>query len=439
MAHSWRPWEAAGMQPLSTGDVNKAINLPPALPPTSHARPTDVTLPSISSWLTEPLRDENTAGHHPYEKSRPGLHGTHSSSHITAPQPPRHVLPTSIPISSHAASAAHVPTAYPLAPRQHIPPPMLHHAPPPARSIPPQQTIPTTAPKSTARKRKSEVLEEPYAASSSGVGGGSSSGAYELVNCDHLRDKIEAFIQTTPLRVFLDHTRSTTDEYAHFARLAGPHAGSNTEFCHRVSQFFREREREQLHQPQPQQHQQHQQPQQQQQQPEQHKPRAQAKRPTRVVEALDVSGITLEGEESQSVKVFDTCDKVRRKINRFLADHDDVTASAFCREIAKALPNDRKVQSKQLNDFLAKKGPTAGNTSCVYYTAYVFFEKRRIKDRRPKDQTRLKMEEIYKDEGMNTTELLTHVTVFQGEEPVLDEFGRIHYVQVGEARRPPRR
>jgi hypothetical protein len=318
---------------------------------------------------------------------------------------------------------------------------MLHHAPPPARSIPPQQTIPTTAPKSTARKRKSEVLEESYGASSSsggGVGGGGS-GAYELVNCDHLREKIEALVKPPAgpmsLRAFLDHTRSTTQEYAQFGSLSGPHAGSNTEFCHRASQFFREREREhhqQSQQPQPQ-------PQQQPQQPEQPKPRAQTKRPTRVVEALDVSGITLEGEESQSVKVFDTCDKVRRKINRFLADHDDVTASAFCREIAKALPNDRKVQSKQLNDFLAKKGPTAGNTSCVYYTAYVFFEKRRIKDRRPKDQTRLKMEEIYKDEGMNTTELLTHVTVFQGEEPILDEFGRIHYVQVGEPRRPPRR
>lgn len=46
MAQSWRPWEPAGTQPLSTGDVNKAINLPPALPPTTQ-RPTNVTLPSI--------------------------------------------------------------------------------------------------------------------------------------------------------------------------------------------------------------------------------------------------------------------------------------------------------------------------------------------------------------------------------------------------------
>lgn len=47
MANSWRPWEAAGTQPLSTGDVNKAINLPPPIPPTTSERPTNVTLPSI--------------------------------------------------------------------------------------------------------------------------------------------------------------------------------------------------------------------------------------------------------------------------------------------------------------------------------------------------------------------------------------------------------
>lgn len=287
--------------------------------------------------------------------------------------------------------------------------------------MPPQQTIPTIAPKSTAKKRKSDVLEDLQAGGGAIIGLGA---PVEFVHCDHLRDKIENLINKPhggmPLRYFLELTMSTIDEYTHFARLSGPRAGSETDYCRRVSHFFREREREE-----------HQLLQQQQQLP---KPRAPVKRPARVVEALDVSGITLEGEESQSVKVFDTCDKVRRKINKFLADHDDVTASAFCREIAKALPNDRKVQSKQLNDFLAKKGPTAGNTSCVYYTAYVFFEKRRLKDRRPKDPTRLKMEEIYAD-GMNTTELLTHVTVFQGEEPVLDEYGRIHYVQAGESRR----
>lgn len=204
------------------------------------------------------------------------------------------------------------------------------------------------------------------------------------------------------------------DELAHFMSRRGPQAGWDSPAARRAADYFKSRQASAgPTQPEP-----------------SRAPKTGNKRTTKVVPALDVSGITLDGEADQSVKVFDTCDKVRRKINRFLADHDNVTASAFCREIAKALPNDRKVQSKQLNDFLAKKGPTAGNTSCVYYTAYVFFEKRRIKDRRPKDQTRTKMEEIHPD-GMNTTELLNYVTVFRGEEPVMDEYGRVHYVTPG--------
>lgn len=200
--------------------------------------------------------------------------------------------------------------------------------------------------------------------------------------------------------------------------LHGPQAGSESQVFRKAAEFFKSREPARLPTPpKP--------------QPVQRiGPRQPNKRPARLAPALDVGDVTLDGEEDQSVKVFDTCDRVRRKINKFLTDHDDVTASAFCREIAKALPNDRKVQSKQLNDFLAKKGPTAGNTSCVYYTAYVFFEKRRIKDGKNKDQARLKMEEIHPD-GMNTTELLTHVTVFRGEEPVMDEYGRVHYITAG--------
>ena len=37
--------------------------------------------------------------------------------------------------------------------------------------------------------------------------------------------------------------------------------------------------------------------------------------------------------------------------------------------------------------FMRKKGPAAGNTSMAFYASYVFFEKMRIRDGKPKPST----------------------------------------------------
>jgi len=47
------------------------------------------------------------------------------------------------------------------------------------------------------------------------------------------------------------------------------------------------------------------------------------------------------------------------------------------------------------------KGPDAGNTNPVYYAAYVFFEKERIRTSKAKSEGRKKMESIY-PRGMDT-------------------------------------
>ncbi|ORY14936.1 hypothetical protein BCR34DRAFT_598839 [Clohesyomyces aquaticus] len=58
-----------------------------------------------------------------------------------------------------------------------------------------------------------------------------------------------------------------------------------------------------------------------------------------------------------------------------------------------------KLQSKQLNDFHSKKVPETGNTSAVLYGSYVYFEKMRVKEGKPKSKHREDMERMYKDEG----------------------------------------
>lgn len=104
------------------------------------------------------------------------------------------------------------------------------------------------------------------------------------------------------------------------------------------------------------------------------------------------------------VPVFDTCDTIRRKIRAFLgsAHEPPITQAAFLRAIAKATygPDSTKtIQSGTLSSFMKKKGPLAGNTSTVYYAAYCFFEKLRVKQKKPKSKDREIMEDIWAGEG----------------------------------------
>jgi len=76
----------------------------------------------------------------------------------------------------------------------------------------------------------------------------------------------------------------------------------------------------------------------------------------------DVSNIKLEGENTLSVRIFDSCDEIRKKIRAHLTE-PSVTQAGFLREIAKTYSDGRKIQSKVLNDFLGKRGKYVGNTS----------------------------------------------------------------------------
>ncbi|KAM7182681.1 hypothetical protein V8F33_014108 [Rhypophila sp. PSN 637] len=128
---------------------------------------------------------------------------------------------------------------------------------------------------------------------------------------------------------------------------------------------------------------------------------------------LDVSCI-VDTHPDEPFEVFDTCDTVRRKIRALLANpkYPKITQAALCRAIVKAAygeDSDKTIQSASLGAFLKKKGPLAGNTSAVYYAAYVFFEKLRIKQGKPKSSDREIMEELWWDGGVDTKTVASSV------------------------------
>jgi hypothetical protein len=142
---------------------------------------------------------------------------------------------------------------------------------------------------------------------------------------------------------------------------------------------------------------------------------------------VDLSGIHLDGEETTSVPVFDTCDEVRRKINAYLRG-PGVTQAAFLREAVKTYPDGgKKISSKQLTDFLSKKGPSAGNTSAAFYASYVFFEKLRIKDDKPKSKHRLEMEKRHRGGFDVTYPSHNGYLCKAGERPHEDVYGTVTF------------
>lgn len=110
---------------------------------------------------------------------------------------------------------------------------------------------------------------------------------------------------------------------------------------------------------------------------------------------IDISAVHLAGEELDGVPVYDSCDEVRRRISSHLSK-DGVTQAQFCRDMKAQLHlSDTKMQSNQLTAFRSKKGANQGNTSSVYYAAYVFFEKVRLAQGSAKTKHRLGMEDAW--------------------------------------------
>ena len=130
--------------------------------------------------------------------------------------------------------------------------------------------------------------------------------------------------------------------------------------------------------------------------------RSQPKAKTKVTAALpDISGVHLPGEEEDDVEVYDTCDEVRKKISAHLAQTPGLSQAQFCRDLYAQLraPQCKGIQSKQLTDFRGGRGAITGARSTVFYAAYVYFEKLRVAEGKPKSAHRREMEAIWGPRG----------------------------------------
>lgn len=133
-------------------------------------------------------------------------------------------------------------------------------------------------------------------------------------------------------------------------------------------------------------------------------------------------------DPNEEVPIYDTCDTIRRKIRAMLAK-DGITQAAFLRAIVTAAYGEdskKKIQAGSLYAFMKQNGPLAGNTSSVYYAAYVFFEKLRVKQKKPKSEDREIMEEIHPS-GVDTKVQSGKIAYVGGTNTVLkmDKYGRV--------------
>lgn len=144
---------------------------------------------------------------------------------------------------------------------------------------------------------------------------------------------------------------------------------------------------------------------------------------------LDVSGISLPGEEKGMVGVYETCNSLRTQI-RAILKKPGMTQAAFCRALGKfaAAPDGKAPTAGKLATFLGKKGVMSGNTNSVFYSSYVLLEKMRIRDGKDKSKFRKEMEELHRSEGGVDIEvsadkpLLLHVS----ERAHMDRWGVLH-------------
>ncbi|KAE8385438.1 hypothetical protein BDV23DRAFT_164905 [Aspergillus alliaceus] len=201
-------------------------------------------------------------------------------------------------------------------------------------------------------------------------------------DCNQIRRKIKNLIESKEMKIgeFQRVLDVSARSYSAFLKMSGPMKGSESNTYVHAHRFFRKRELQGIKEP-------------------RKKPVSkQAKLDTE--KKYDVSEIHLPGEEEVEVEVYDTCDVVRKKIRAHLRE-PNVTQASFLREIAKTYPPQmkKKFQNSSLTRFLDLSGPNAGNTNGVFYAAYVFFEKLRIRDGRPKTEFREDMERIWGPEG----------------------------------------
>lgn len=138
---------------------------------------------------------------------------------------------------------------------------------------------------------------------------------------------------------------------------------------------------------------------------------------------------TLDGEEDGNVKIYDTCQDVRTKIDAHLRK-TGMTKAAFARELSKCTGTvGGDVTASQVTEFQRKKGPLSGNSSKAFYAGYVYFEKERLSQGKPKSKKRQEMEKVHGNEGVWTDRPFESTGFWckAGERPYVDKYGHIEF------------
>lgn len=110
----------------------------------------------------------------------------------------------------------------------------------------------------------------------------------------------------------------------------------------------------------------------------------------------------LEGQAAGIVQIYDTCDDIRNEIDAHLRNHS-VTKAAVAREFSKGRPTGiPPIDPTDITKFSRRKGPLAGHSTKLFYAAYVYFERLRIKQGKDTSKKRKGMEEVHGDYGIFT-------------------------------------
>eukprot|EP01112_Ceratiomyxa_fruticulosa_P020530 TRINITY_DN7012_c0_g1_i1.p1 TRINITY_DN7012_c0_g1~~TRINITY_DN7012_c0_g1_i1.p1 ORF type:complete len:206 (-),score=44.25 TRINITY_DN7012_c0_g1_i1:143-703(-) len=94
-------------------------------------------------------------------------------------------------------------------------------------------------------------------------------------------------------------------------------------------------------------------------------------------------------DEDGAIKIYDNCNDVRRKINKFMKESSErgITQTALLRLLS--------VNSNSYQRFMKLSGPAAGAENNAYRGFYEFFEKLRVYEKKPKTAARKKAEEEF--------------------------------------------
>ncbi|KAG9043046.1 hypothetical protein FS837_010099 [Tulasnella sp. UAMH 9824] len=120
----------------------------------------------------------------------------------------------------------------------------------------------------------------------------------------------------------------------------------------------------------------------------QSKPKKKRKAPP-PVEHEGWEDIVLEGELEGEVEVYDNCDEIREKIDELRAT-PGFKVTRWLRQIG-------NINSNSFRRFMAMDGYRSGAGNITYYAAYLYFEKKRIWEGKPKSEDRLWNEDNYPD------------------------------------------